>query len=79
MGNCSIMDNRLLPSEVTLNRFSLQYIIGKGGFGEVWKAYDNYNKNYCAIKIMSKAKILNYRSVGLIMKERHILSLLNST
>lgn len=78
MGNCSIADNRLLPNEVTLDRFTLQCIIGKGGFGEVWKAIDNYNKKHYAIKIMSKAKILSYRSVDLIMKERHILSLLNS-
>jgi len=74
-----MMDNRLMPDEVTLERFSLREVVGKGGFGEVWKALDACNKKYYAIKIMSKAKILHYNSVDLIMKERHILSLLNSS
>jgi serine/threonine protein kinase len=51
------MDNSLMPSEVTIGHFNLQKIIGKDGFGQVWKALDPYtnvyNKKHYAIKIMS--------------------------
>jgi len=72
------MDNRSFPTEITLKQFSLRSVIGKGGFGEVWKAFNIYDRKYYAMKIMSKAKILNGKSVNLIMNERYILSLLNS-
>lgn len=78
MGNCSVTDNRLFPSEINLKHFSLRIVIGKGGFGEVWKALNVYDKKYYAMKVMSKAKIINCKSVKLIMDERRLLSLIES-
>lgn len=33
------------------------YVIGKGGFGKVWKVESKKNKQLYALKEMSKAKI----------------------
>jgi len=32
--------------EINRNRFQFQYIIGKGGFGKVWKVIDKNIKNH---------------------------------
>jgi serine/threonine protein kinase len=31
-------------------------VLGKGGFGKVWKVKRRKNKSYFALKVMSKAK-----------------------
>jgi serine/threonine protein kinase len=42
-------------------------MIGKGGFGRVWKVSDKKTKNVYAMKVMDKAKIITKKSVGSIM------------
>lgn len=49
-------------------------MIGKGGFGKVWKVEMKKSKHYYAMKEMSKAKIIAKRSVNSVMNERNLLA-----
>jgi len=53
--------------------FKFHYIIGKGGFGNVWKVVENSTKQNYAIKEMSKAKIIMKKSVQSVMLEKTLL------
>ena len=57
---------------VTLNIFHLEYPIGRGGFGKVWKVKCKLNNKYYAMKIMSKLKIVKKNSVKNINNEKKI-------
>ena len=57
--------------------FEFKYIIGKGGFGKVWKVQYKKTKEYFALKEMSKRKILDKKSEKSINSERKFLSMLN--
>ena len=65
--------------ENDLNRkmFEFKYIIGKGGFGKVWKVQYKKTNQYFALKEMSKRKILDKKSEKSINSERKFLSILN--
>ena len=54
--------------------FQFQYIIGKGGFGKVWKVEYRRGRKWYAMKEMSKSRIIAKRSVNSVMNERKILS-----
>jgi serine/threonine protein kinase len=54
----------------------LAYVIGKGGFGKVWKLEKKKDRKLFAMKEMSKARILAKRSVNSVMNERKILAML---
>ena len=62
-----------------VNRASFEYIsiIGKGGYGRVWKALMKKNQKCYALKEMSKAKIIDKKSVSSIVFERNLLSEMN--
>ena len=62
-----------------INRSSFEYIsiIGKGGYGRVWKALLKKKRKYYALKEMSKAKIIDKKSVTSIIFERNLLSEMN--
>lgn len=49
-------------------------VLGRGGFGKVWKVKKKKNKLLYALKIMSKAKIVQKKSVNSVMNERQLLS-----
>lgn len=49
-------------------------MIGKGGFGKVWKVEYKKTKQLFAMKEMSKSKIITKRSVNSVMSERNLLS-----
>ena len=53
------------------------YIIGRGGFGKVWKVRLRKTNELFALKEMSKVKIIDRRSDISIMSERNLLSTLN--
>ena len=53
--------------------YFFQTIIGKGGFGKVWKVQLKKTREVFALKIMSKAKILAKRSVQSVMNEKSFL------
>ena len=59
---------------VNRNFFDFLYIIGRGGFGKVWKVRLKKSNEYFALKEMSKVKIIDRRSEISIMSERNLLS-----
>jgi protein kinase A len=54
--------------------FNFMYIIGRGGFGKVWKVQKNQNNTLYAMKEMSKSKIVFKNSTLSVMNERRILA-----
>jgi len=68
--------NGPIKDDGKVNRASFEYIsiIGKGGYGRVWKALMKKKKIYFALKEMSKAKIIDRKSVLSIIFERNLLS-----
>ena len=60
------------------NNFEFCYVIGKGGFGKVWKIKHLKTNKYYALKEMSKLKIIEKKSENSINYEREILSKLNN-
>ena len=59
------------------NNFKFLYVIGKGGFGRVWKIQSKKTKIKYALKEMSKLKIIDKKSEKSIKGEREFLSKLN--
>ncbi len=53
--------------------FDFTYVIGKGGFGKVWKVHSKKYKKFYALKEMSKAKIIDKKNVEAVMNERELL------
>lgn len=49
-------------------------MIGRGGFGKVWKVYQKKYKKAYALKEMSKAKIIHKRSEKSVKYEKELLS-----
>ena len=62
---------------INRNNFKFLYIIGKGGFGRVWKIQSKKTKNDYALKEMSKLKIIDKKSEKSINSEREFLSKLH--
>jgi len=56
--------------------FNFLRIIGKGGFGRVWKVTDKKSKEVFALKVIDKARVITKKSVQSVMNEREILSAL---
>ncbi|CAD8049301.1 unnamed protein product [Paramecium primaurelia] len=76
MGNCNNskdvnFDDVSLPSKTD---FHMLFVIGRGGFGRVWKTENKKTKQLYAIKEMSKCKIVNKKSVSSVMNEKYLLS-----
>ena len=78
MGNCTITDRAGGSSGVSPGLYIFQNIIGRGGFGEVWKAINVMDKKIYAVKVMNKTKIVYSKSVESIMEERKLLSKLDN-
>jgi len=57
--------------------FQFHYVIGRGGFGKVWKVEKKSSKQFYALKEMSKARIISKRSERSVMNERTILAKLS--
>ena len=53
------------------------YVIGRGGFGKVWKVYSKKYKRAYALKEMAKAKIIDKKSERSIRYEKELLSKMN--
>ena len=63
--------------KVNKNSFEYLQIIGKGGFGKVWKVYHKQKKMKFALKEMNKTKILDKKSEKSVIYERILLSRMN--
>ncbi|CAD8194966.1 unnamed protein product [Paramecium octaurelia] len=65
-----------VDTQVCVNKsnFAYHFIIGKGGFGKVWKVELKKNRTLYAMKEMSKAKIIAKRSVNSVLNERNLLT-----
>ena len=63
---------------VSRNNFDFCYVIGKGGFGKVWKVRHKKTKKFYALKEMSKLKVLDKKSEKSINSEREFLSKLHN-
>ena len=48
-------------------------MVGKGGFGRVWKVEKKKERKLLAMKEMSKARVLAKRSVSSVMSELKLL------
>ena len=64
-------------NDINRNNFKFLYVIGKGGFGRVWKIQSKKTKQIFALKEMSKLKIIDKKSEKSINSEREFLSKLN--
>ena len=59
------------------SNFKIIYVIGKGGFGKVWKVQMKKTGKIYAMKEMYKTKIINKKSINSVMNERELLSQLS--
>jgi serine/threonine protein kinase len=59
------------------NHFMFHYVIGRGGFGKVWKVEKKKEKKLFAMKEMHKGRIITKRSVNSVMNEKKFLTQLN--
>ena len=68
--------NEINNDENDLNRnmFEFNTVIGKGGFGKVWKVRYKKNQEEFAMKEMSKALIIEKNCLHSILYERDLLS-----
>ena len=64
-------------NKIGRNNFKFLCVIGKGGFGRVWKIQSKKSKQVFALKEMSKLKIIDKKSEKSINTEREFLSRLN--
>lgn len=55
-------DGEPLPP-VSKNNFNMNYAIGRGGFGKVWRVEGKKEKTQFAMKEMAKARIISKKSV----------------
>ena len=62
---------------ITKNSFNFYSVIGKGGFGKVWKVLLIKNQKHYALKEMLKVKIIEKQCEKSILFERDLLSRIN--
>ncbi|CAD8105813.1 unnamed protein product [Paramecium sonneborni] len=77
MGNCNINEQKedlMENNVVSVQNFQFIDAIGRGGFGKVWKVRQKKNKQFYALKVMSKPKIIQKKSVQSVMNEKTLLS-----
>ena len=88
MGNCNFQTEKesvgpvgkliIQPkAAISRNLFQFQYVIGRGGYGKVWKVEKKSSGLYYALKEMSKLQIIAKRSEQSVMNEKDILSRLH--
>ena len=66
-----------IKTNINKNMFEFNYIIGRGGFGKVWRVSYKKTKEIFALKEMSKRKIIDKKSEKSINNERIFLSKLH--
>lgn len=75
MGNCDFKkDDDLKNVGISKANFHKHYVIGRGGYGKVWKVKYKKDEKQYAMKEMAKALIIAKRSVTSVLFERDLLS-----
>ena len=76
MGNCTFKSepDEVSVKKVTKDDYTLQYVIGRGGFGKVWKCELKKSGEQFALKEMMKARVIAKRSIASVMNEKQFLS-----
>jgi serine/threonine protein kinase len=80
MGNCNFRVDSSDPTigkfytDLNRNHFSLHYVIGKGGFGKVFKVLHKRSKVLYAMKEMQKGRVIAKKSVNSVLNERKLLA-----
>jgi serine/threonine protein kinase len=76
MGNCDcknqedVIQDSIKPIDKISNKnFEFIHVIGRGGFGKVWKVKFKKDGSFLAMKEMLKARILSRRSLKSVMAE----------
>ena len=64
----SVGIKRTTQEKISKSSFEFISIIGKGGFGKVWKVYSRKHKTQFALKEMSKSKIIDKKSEKSVKK-----------
>lgn len=80
MGNCnfkSASDKDSVP-HISKANFQMQYAIGRGGFGKVWRCELKKDKEQFAMKEMVKARIISKKSVSSVINELSLLGVIQS-
>lgn len=79
MGNCNFKTENETDNVAATNKnhFMFHYVIGRGGFGKVWKVEKKKEKKLYAMKEMHKGRIIQKRSVNSVMNEKKFLTQLN--
>ena len=81
MGNCNFKSTKDKDSVVQISKaqFTMQYAIGRGGFGKVWRVESKKEKGeQFAMKEMAKARIITKKSVQSVISELELLALIHS-
>ena len=65
---------RKMRMKLKVEQYEKLQLIGQGGYGDVYLAYDRRTTELCALKILSKAKIILDDQVANVRSEREILS-----
>ena len=65
-----------LKVDINRSHFKFHCVVGKGGFGKVWKVERMKFKTMYAMKEMSKVRIVNKKSVNSVINERKLLATL---
>ena len=73
-GQCKSHLESTIFLAINKTHFKFHNVIGKGGFGKVWKLERKKFKTTYALKEMSKCRIVQKKSVNSIMNERKLLS-----
>jgi serine/threonine protein kinase len=76
MGNCQFKSENEQDNikKISKSDFAFEYVIGRGGFGKVWKVKQKKTKQLYAMKEMLKARVIAKRSVHSVMNEKKFLS-----
>lgn len=67
----------LPPPEAHLDRYEIRSRLGRGGFGEVWEAYDPLLDRLVAVKVLRRSKQRSAADADALIKEARKLASLN--